>query len=46
VFWWGNLRESDNLEDLGLNWRVVLKRTLQKSVGGLWFDVAAGRGRR
>jgi hypothetical protein len=22
-FWWGNLRESDHLEDLGLNGRVI-----------------------
>jgi len=23
-FWWGNLRERDNLEDLGVDWRTKL----------------------
>jgi len=22
-FWWGNFRERDQLEDLGLNWRIM-----------------------
>jgi hypothetical protein len=24
-FWWGNLRETDNFEDLGVDGRVILK---------------------
>jgi hypothetical protein len=45
-FWWGNMRESDNLEDLGLNWKVISKWTLKKWAGGRWFDLAPERGRR
>jgi hypothetical protein len=25
VFWWGELRESDHLEDLGIDGRIILK---------------------
>jgi len=45
-FWWRNLRENDSLEDLGLNWRIILKWTFKKWAGGLWFDLASDRGRR
>jgi hypothetical protein len=24
-FWWGNLKESDHLEDLGVDRRIILK---------------------
>jgi len=24
-FWWGNLRERDQLEDLGIDGRIILK---------------------
>jgi hypothetical protein len=24
-FWWGNLRERDHLEDLGVDERIILK---------------------
>ena len=27
-FWWGNLEETDHLEDLGLGGRVILRRIL------------------
>jgi hypothetical protein len=27
-FWWGNLRERDHLNDLGINGRIILKWTL------------------
>jgi len=30
VFWWGNLRERDNLEDLGLDGRIILRRISRK----------------
>jgi hypothetical protein len=25
-FWWGDLREGDGLEDVGLDWRIILLR--------------------
>jgi hypothetical protein len=28
-FWWGNLRERDNLEDLGVDESVILKLVFQ-----------------
>jgi hypothetical protein len=24
-FWWGNLKERDCFEDLGVEWRIILK---------------------
>ena len=24
-FWWGNMQEIDHLEDLGLDWVVIIK---------------------
>jgi hypothetical protein len=24
-FWWGNLSEGENLEDQGIDWRIILK---------------------
>ena len=35
-FWWGNLRERDLLEDLGVDGRITLKWSLKQSVGGAW----------
>jgi len=29
-FWWGNLRERDNLEHLGTDRRIILKLMLKK----------------
>jgi hypothetical protein len=29
-FWRGNLREGDELEDLGVDGRIILKRILKK----------------
>jgi hypothetical protein len=35
--WWGNLRESDHLEDLGLSGKIILKRVFKQSVGRTWI---------
>jgi hypothetical protein len=29
-FWWGNVRERDDLEDLGVEGNIILKRTFKK----------------
>ena len=33
-FWWGNMRERDHLEYVGLDGRVVLKRIVKEQGGG------------
>jgi len=30
VFWWGNLKEREHLEELGVNGRIILKWTYRK----------------
>jgi len=29
-FWWGDLRERDCLEDIGIDWRIILKWIFKK----------------
>jgi hypothetical protein len=49
-FWWGNLRERDNLEDPGMDRRVILKSIFKKwkeggSLTGLiWLRVGTCSG--
>jgi hypothetical protein len=31
MFWWGSLREREHLENLGIDGRITLKRSLNKS---------------
>jgi hypothetical protein len=31
-FWWGNLREEDRLEDLGVDGRIILRLSFRKWV--------------
>jgi len=41
-FWWGNVRERDHLEDLGVDGRIILSWIFRKwNVGGMdWIDLA------
>jgi hypothetical protein len=32
-FWWGDLRETDQLEDLDVDGRIILKRNYKKWSG-------------
>ena len=43
-FWWGNLREIEHLEDLGLDGEIILKWAFKKCDGGLaWIDLVQDR---
>jgi hypothetical protein len=45
-FYWGDMRERDHLKDLGIDRRIILKRSLEKREGGMdWIDLAEGRNR-
>jgi len=33
-FWWGNLRERNHFEDLGLEGKIILKLTLKIACNG------------
>jgi hypothetical protein len=35
-FWWGDLRERDHLEDLGVDVRIILKLIFTKWHGKAW----------
>ena len=42
--WWGNLREGDHLEDIGLRGRIILKWIFKKMGWGVdWIDLAQDR---
>jgi hypothetical protein len=34
AFWWGNLREGDQLEDPGINGRIIFQLIFEKWNGG------------
>jgi hypothetical protein len=42
---WGNLTERENLEDLGVDWRVILKYISKKLMGRRGMD-CSGSGQR
>ena len=46
-FWWGNLRERDQLQDPDLQGRIILKRICKKWNGDLdWIEPAQDGDRR
>jgi hypothetical protein len=46
-FWWGNLRERDQLQDLDLQGRILSKRIYKRWDGDMdWTDPAQDRDRR
>ena len=41
-FYWGNLKEGDHLDELGIDGKIILKWILERWDGGVmdWIDLA------
>ena len=39
-FWWGNLRERDNLKDKGVDGRIILRWIFRKRNVGVWTKLS------
>ena len=47
LFWKGDLRERDHLENLDVEWRITLKYIFKKLDGGMdWIYLAQSKDRR
>jgi hypothetical protein len=49
VFWWGNLRERDHLEDQSVDERIILRWIFRKWdvrawTGSVWLRIGTGGG--
>ena len=45
-FWWGNLREKENLEDPGVEFKMNLQEVgCVLCTGSSWFRIGTGGGR-
>jgi len=38
-FWWGNLRETDHLDDPGIDGRIILRWIFRKWNEGAWTQL-------
>ena len=43
-FWWGNLRERENLGDPGVDGTVILKWNVGACTGSNWLRIGTGVG--